>query len=217
MLSRLSGRTGFIIAYLLLLAAFVGIAYHLSPIRAAYQLRQQQAAQGQGQQAAVPAITNEYKGMQVLVDAPYKVKAVAATGQWQVLGGGVVEGLGVYPILQGASGSSSLPSPRESAASVSLITSERDLNLRIYQMATRDGNLTGYAYATRLVILGDGKVLKELTVTKDTLLVQPIQLSTGGARQVTFAFSTAGRKQGNQEVDQYGAWFPVVVVAEGGN
>jgi hypothetical protein len=89
--------------------------------------------------------------------------------------------------------------------------------LKIYQMATRDGNLTGYAYTTRLTILGDGRVLRELTITKDALLVQPIQLNTGGARQVTLAFLTAGRKQGNQETDQYGAWFPVVLVAEGGS
>ena len=219
MLSRLSGRTGFIIAYLLLLAAFVGIAYHLSPIRAAYQLRQQQATQGQGQQpAASPAITNEYRGMQVVLDAPGKVKVVAAVGQWQVLGGGTVEGLGVYPVLQGTSSSSSLPSPRDSAASVSLIVPDgKNMALKIYQMATRDGNLTGYAYTTRLTILGDGRVLRELTITKDALLVQPIQLNTGGARQVTLAFLTAGRKQGNQETDQYGAWFPVVLVAEGGS
>jgi hypothetical protein len=76
--------------------------------------------------------------------------------------------------------------------------------------------LDSFAYCTHLKISADGKPVKELDITKDSLLVNSIPVRIEGAQQVTLDFSTSGKKtkdeRGNEKVqDEKGCWLPVVL------
>lgn len=77
-------------------------------------------------------------------------------------------------------------------------------------------SLDSFAYCTHLKISADGKPVKELDITKDSLLVNSVPVRVEGAQQVTLDFSTSGKKtkdeRGNEKVqDEKGCWLPVAL------
>jgi hypothetical protein len=118
--------------------------------------------------------------------------------------GQVVSGIGIATNA-GTNG----VTPSEASASVILLLPSDVKGIK-FSLAERavGGDITAFAYGTKIAILADGRPVKQASINKDDFLTTDIPVAIQGARQVTIEISTVCNAAGS---DQYGPCFPVVL------
>ncbi len=107
--------------------------------------------------------------------------------------------------------------PEEAPGKVVLLTGGKNISFDLAVENFADFYaLDSFAYSTHIKIMADGKVVRELDITKDNLLVNSIPVRIENAQQVALDFSTSGKKtkdeRGNEKIqDEKGCWLPVVL------